>query len=85
MSLCKRCDGLRTHTHTQTLCVGVSKRRWQTEIIQDHLEEADETFEVLLVSPESTVIGSINKATLTIRDSAGGKNDYFATHDGIGG
>lgn len=51
----------------------MSKRRWQTEIIQDHLEEADETFEVLLVSPESTVIGSINKAMLTIRDSAGGQ------------
>ncbi|CAI5682307.1 unnamed protein product [Oreochromis niloticus] len=52
---------------------GVSKRRWQIEIIHDHLEEAEETFEVVLVSPVSTVIGSINKATLTIRDSAGGQ------------
>ncbi|XP_030579126.1 FRAS1-related extracellular matrix protein 1a isoform X2 [Archocentrus centrarchus] len=52
---------------------GVSKRRWQTEIIQDHLEEAEETFEVLLVSPEGTVIGSINKAQLTIRDSGEGQ------------
>ncbi|KAF3836796.1 hypothetical protein F7725_004260 [Dissostichus mawsoni] len=48
---------------------GVSKRRWQTEIIQDHLEEAVEIFEVLLVSPEGSVIGSINKAQVQIRDS----------------
>ncbi|XP_008304842.1 FRAS1-related extracellular matrix protein 1-like [Stegastes partitus] len=52
---------------------GVSKRSWQTEIIQDHLEEAEETFEVLLVSPESTVIGSINKAQLIIKDSGRGQ------------
>ncbi|XP_069576815.1 FRAS1-related extracellular matrix protein 1-like isoform X3 [Brachyistius frenatus] len=48
---------------------GVSKRTWQTEIIQDELEEADKMFEVLLVSPESTVIGNANKAQLTMRDS----------------
>ncbi|XP_031730137.1 FRAS1-related extracellular matrix protein 1a isoform X2 [Anarrhichthys ocellatus] len=48
---------------------GVSKRNWQTKIIQDHLEEAAEMFEVLLVSPEGTVIGSIKKAQVTIRDS----------------
>ncbi|XP_035796586.2 FRAS1-related extracellular matrix protein 1a isoform X2 [Amphiprion ocellaris] len=52
---------------------GVSKRSWQTEIIQDLLEEAEETFEVLLVSPENTVIGIINKAQLTIRDSGRGQ------------
>ncbi|XP_044197505.1 FRAS1-related extracellular matrix protein 1a [Thunnus albacares] len=52
---------------------GVSKRSWQTEIIQDHLEEAEELFEVLLVSPEGTVIGSINKAQITIRDSGRGQ------------
>ncbi|XP_054457205.1 FRAS1-related extracellular matrix protein 1a isoform X2 [Anoplopoma fimbria] len=52
---------------------GVSKRTWQTKIIQDHLEEAVEMFEVLLVSPEGTVIGSINKAKVTIRDSGGGQ------------
>jgi len=56
-----------------TVRIGVAKRRWQTEIIQDRIEEADEKFEVLLVSPEATIIGSINKAELTIRDSGGGK------------
>ncbi|XP_028263008.1 FRAS1-related extracellular matrix protein 1a [Parambassis ranga] len=52
---------------------GVSKRSWQTEIIGDHLEEVDETFEVLLVSPEGTVLGSINRAQVTIRDSGRGQ------------
>ncbi|XP_071782184.2 FRAS1-related extracellular matrix protein 1a [Centroberyx gerrardi] len=52
---------------------GMSKRSWQTEIIQDHLEEAEETFEVTLVSPEGTVVGSISKAQLTIRDSGRGR------------
>lgn len=53
--------------------VGVSKRSWQTEIILDHLEEAEELFEVLLVSPEGTMIGSINKAQITIRDTGRGQ------------
>ncbi|XP_033962126.1 FRAS1-related extracellular matrix protein 1a [Pseudochaenichthys georgianus] len=52
---------------------GVSKRSWQTEIIQDHLEEAVEIFEVLLVSPEGSVVGSINKAQVQIRDSGRGQ------------
>ncbi|CAB1345182.1 unnamed protein product [Coregonus sp. 'balchen'] len=41
---------------------GVSKRSWRIEITQDHLEEAEETFEVTLVSPEGTVVGSTSKA-----------------------
>ncbi|XP_056298988.1 FRAS1-related extracellular matrix protein 1a [Pseudoliparis swirei] len=52
---------------------GVSKRSWQSEIIQDHLEETVEVFEVLLVSPEGAVIGSISKAQVTIRDSGSGQ------------
>lgn len=48
--------------------VGVSKRSWQAEIIQDHLEEAEEMFEVLVVSPEGTVIGNTDKAEVTIGD-----------------
>lgn len=53
------------------MCVGVSKRSWHAEIIRDHLEEAEETFEVLLVSPEGTVISSIHTAQVIIRESAG--------------
>ncbi|KAM4612074.1 FRAS1-related extracellular matrix protein 1a [Polymixia lowei] len=52
---------------------GMSKRSWQTKITQDHLEEAEETFEVTLVSPEGTVLGSISKAQVTIRDSGRGQ------------
>ncbi|KAM6909056.1 FRAS1-related extracellular matrix protein 1a [Xenentodon cancila] len=52
---------------------GVSKRRWQTEVIQDQIEEADEKFEVLLVSSEATVIGRTNKAELIIKDSGRGQ------------
>ncbi|XP_055369067.1 FRAS1-related extracellular matrix protein 1a isoform X2 [Betta splendens] len=48
---------------------GVSRRSWQAEIIQDDLEEAEEMFEVLLVSPEGTVIGNTHKADVTIRDN----------------
>lgn len=50
---------------------GVSKRSWHAEIIRDHLEEAEETFEVVLVSPEGTVISSIHTAQVTIRESGG--------------
>ncbi|XP_041842591.1 FRAS1-related extracellular matrix protein 1a [Melanotaenia boesemani] len=52
---------------------GVAKRRWQAGIIQDHIEEVDETFEVLLVSPEATIIGRISKAEVTIKDSGKGQ------------
>ncbi|KAF3697512.1 FRAS1-related extracellular matrix protein 1 [Channa argus] len=52
---------------------GVSKRSWQAEVIQDHLEEAEEMFEVLLVSPEGTVISSTKRAQIMIRDSQGGQ------------
>uniref|UniRef100_A0A665UUH8 Fras1 related extracellular matrix 1a n=1 Tax=Echeneis naucrates TaxID=173247 RepID=A0A665UUH8_ECHNA len=48
---------------------GVSERKWQIEVIQDHLEEAEETFEVLLVSPEGTIISGISSAQVNIRDS----------------
>ncbi|KAF7649534.1 hypothetical protein LDENG_00139980 [Lucifuga dentata] len=51
---------------------GMSKRSWRAEMIQDHLEEAEETFEVTLVSPEGTVIRNNSKAQITIRDSGRG-------------
>ncbi|XP_034712307.1 FRAS1-related extracellular matrix protein 1a isoform X2 [Etheostoma cragini] len=53
---------------------GVAKRSWRSEIIQDHLEEAEEMFEVLLVSPQGTVIGRNNKAQVTIKDSGRGQH-----------
>ncbi|XP_068611805.1 FRAS1-related extracellular matrix protein 1a [Brachionichthys hirsutus] len=48
---------------------GVSKRSWQAEIIEDHLEEAEEMFEVMLTSPEGAVIGSMSRAQIIIRGS----------------
>lgn len=51
---------------------GVSKRSWQTKMVQDDLEEADEVFEVQLVAPEATVIGRVSKAQVTIRNSRRG-------------
>lgn len=52
---------------------GVARRRWQTKIVEDHIEEADEQFEVLLISSEASVIGSLRKVELTIRDSGKGE------------
>ncbi|XP_073330754.1 FRAS1-related extracellular matrix protein 1-like [Pagrus major] len=76
-----------TKSHCETSLHGwtvstsrVSKRSWHAEIIQDHLEEAEEMFEVLLVSPEGTVISSIHTAQVTIRES-GGRGGCQLTHD----
>ncbi|XP_061748870.1 FRAS1-related extracellular matrix protein 1-like [Nerophis ophidion] len=54
---------------------GVSRKIWKIELLQDQLEEADEIFDVFLVQPESTVIGRINKAHVTINDSKKGNQD----------
>lgn len=43
------------------------------DVIEDNLEEADEVFEVLLVSPEGTITGRTSAAHVTIRDSGRGK------------
>lgn len=45
---------------------GVSRRSWKVQILQDDLEEAAETFEVLLTSPDGAVIGRNGKAQVTI-------------------
>ncbi|KAM8899479.1 FRAS1-related extracellular matrix protein 1a [Spinachia spinachia] len=66
-------DFLISHSSLIQFDPGVSKCSWQIQIIQDHLEEAVEMFEVLLLSPEGTVIGSIDKAPVTIRDSGSGQ------------
>lgn len=47
----------------------MSRRSWPIQILQDDLEEAAETFEVLLTSPEGAVIGGISKARVTIGGS----------------
>uniref|UniRef100_A0A3Q3FCR4 Fras1 related extracellular matrix 1a n=1 Tax=Labrus bergylta TaxID=56723 RepID=A0A3Q3FCR4_9LABR len=60
---------------------GVSKRIWQTEIIQDHLEESEEKFEVLLVSPDGTVIGRIDTAQVTIKESGSCSNNNNERHN----
>lgn len=52
-----------------SICLGVARRTLQVKIIHDYLEEATETFEVLLASPEGTVIGNINKAQVSIRET----------------
>ncbi|KAL0970327.1 hypothetical protein UPYG_G00240500 [Umbra pygmaea] len=61
---------------------GVSKRSWRIEITQDQLEEADEVFEVSLVSPEGAVLGSISSALVRIRDS--GKGQCGASKASVG-
>ncbi|XP_046904856.1 FRAS1-related extracellular matrix protein 1a isoform X3 [Hypomesus transpacificus] len=52
---------------------GVSRRSWQIEVVQDHLEEAEETFDVTLESPEGTVLGHVSKAKITIKDFGKGR------------
>ncbi|XP_077356823.1 FRAS1-related extracellular matrix protein 1a isoform X3 [Festucalex cinctus] len=52
---------------------GVSLRIWNSEVIHDQLEEADEVFEVVLVLPEDTVIASVSKAQVIIKDQGRGQ------------
>ncbi|KAJ8382093.1 hypothetical protein SKAU_G00028710 [Synaphobranchus kaupii] len=51
---------------------GVSSRSWKIRITKDQLEEAEETFEVTLTSPVSTVLGSVTKALVKIIDARKG-------------
>nr|XP_057934070.1 FRAS1-related extracellular matrix protein 1a isoform X2 [Doryrhamphus excisus] len=62
---------------------GVSTKTWKIKLLQDQLEETDEIFEVLLVHPEGTVIGTIQKAQVTINDSGRGRCEE--NQDGVGG
>uniref|UniRef100_A0A8C1JDA4 FRAS1-related extracellular matrix protein 1 n=1 Tax=Cyprinus carpio TaxID=7962 RepID=A0A8C1JDA4_CYPCA len=48
---------------------GVVSRVWKVEIVQDSLEEADEKFEVNLVSPVGAVLKVNSKATIFIKDT----------------
>uniref|UniRef100_A0A8C1D6Q4 FRAS1-related extracellular matrix protein 1 n=1 Tax=Cyprinus carpio carpio TaxID=630221 RepID=A0A8C1D6Q4_CYPCA len=48
---------------------GVVSRVWKVEIVQDSLEEADEKFEVNLVSPVGAMLKDNSKATIFIKDT----------------
>ncbi|XP_067274903.1 FRAS1-related extracellular matrix protein 1a isoform X2 [Pseudorasbora parva] len=50
---------------------GMVSRVWKVEIVQDSLEEADEKFEVTLVSPMGAVLKDKSKATIVIKDTNG--------------
>ncbi|XP_059394648.1 FRAS1-related extracellular matrix protein 1a [Carassius carassius] len=50
---------------------GVASRVWKVEIVQDSLEEADEKFEVNLVSPVGAVLKDNLQATIFIKDTNG--------------
>ncbi|XP_051505500.1 FRAS1-related extracellular matrix protein 1-like isoform X1 [Myxocyprinus asiaticus] len=54
---------------------GMVSRVWRMEIIQDSLEEADEKFEVNLVSPVGAVLRGNTKATFIIKDKNGKCNE----------
>ncbi|XP_054656687.1 FRAS1-related extracellular matrix protein 1a [Dunckerocampus dactyliophorus] len=62
---------------------GVFTKIWKIELLQDQLEEAGETFEVVLVQPEGTIIGTIQKAQVTINDSGRGRCED--NHEGVSG
>lgn len=63
----------------------MSQRSWQIQIIQDNLEEAEETFEVLLTSPEGAVLGGISKAQVTIRGSGSRTGGRTGLRSGLAG
>ncbi|XP_030635867.1 FRAS1-related extracellular matrix protein 1a isoform X3 [Chanos chanos] len=52
---------------------GAARRSWKVDIVPDSLEEAEEKFEVTLVSPESAVLRGNTKAIVRIVDSQTGK------------
>lgn len=47
----------------------MSKKIWRIEILQDELEEAEETLTVTLAEPRGAAIGSINKAQVAIMET----------------
>ncbi|XP_028850587.1 FRAS1-related extracellular matrix protein 1 isoform X2 [Denticeps clupeoides] len=52
---------------------GMSSRNWRVGITQDHLEEADEAFEVTLMSPVGSLLRGNTKAIVKIMDSDKGR------------
>ncbi|KAL8203137.1 UNVERIFIED_CONTAM: hypothetical protein K2H54_041428 [Gekko kuhli] len=65
---------------------GMSTKMWNIAITYDGLEEDDEVFEVVLISPVNAVLGIRTKARVKILDSKGGQCSSFHssgqnTHD----
>ncbi|XP_053226453.1 FRAS1-related extracellular matrix protein 1 isoform X7 [Podarcis raffonei] len=56
---------------------GMSTKMWNIAITYDGLEEDDEVFEVVLISPVNAVLGSRTKAAVKILDSKGGQCSSF--------
>ncbi|XP_020638622.3 FRAS1-related extracellular matrix protein 1 isoform X2 [Pogona vitticeps] len=52
---------------------GMSTKMWNIAITYDGLEEDEEVFEVVLISPVNAVLGSRTKAVVKILDSKGGQ------------
>uniref|UniRef100_A0AAR2M382 FRAS1-related extracellular matrix protein 1 n=1 Tax=Pygocentrus nattereri TaxID=42514 RepID=A0AAR2M382_PYGNA len=52
---------------------GMASRLWKVELLQDSLEEAEETFEVTLDSPVGAILGGNTKAIVTILDTRNGQ------------
>ncbi|XP_060221768.1 FRAS1-related extracellular matrix protein 1 isoform X2 [Meriones unguiculatus] len=52
---------------------GMSTKMWNIAITYDGLEEDDEVFEVILISPVNAVLGTKTKAAVKILDSKGGR------------
>lgn len=55
------------------MCSGVATRQWKVELVQDHLEESEEMFEVTLDSPVGAVQRGSAKAVITIMDNKNGQ------------
>nr|XP_056704812.1 FRAS1-related extracellular matrix protein 1 [Euleptes europaea] len=56
---------------------GMSTKMWNIAITYDGLEEDDEVFEVVLISPVNAVLGTRTKARVKILDSKGGQCSSF--------
>ncbi|KAF7244648.1 FRAS1-related extracellular matrix protein 1 [Varanus komodoensis] len=56
---------------------GMSTKMWNIAITYDGLDEDDEVFEVVLISPVNAVLGTRTKAVVKILDSKGGQCSSF--------
>ncbi|KAH0628328.1 hypothetical protein JD844_009328 [Phrynosoma platyrhinos] len=56
---------------------GMSTKMWNIAITYDGLEEDEEVFEVVLISPVNAVLGTRTKAVVKILDSKGGQCSSF--------